>query len=231
MREHEGEGIHRRAARSGTGERERRIFAAALREFARKGYAAASTNEIARAAGVSKGLAFHIHGNKKGLYLSVLDRSLEHLMRRLAELVGPASGGDIFDRLLAYGVAKLRLAVEEPDMSRLMVSAFTDIPAGLEEEMARRYGGRGCRHGGHRAGFDPAKLREGVDQAAALSLLSLFLEGWAQRHMESMRKSGAGLEEVMAMVGRPTKGGRSLLRPPQEGHLPIGVRASAPAGP
>lgn len=183
------------------GERERRIFAAALREFARKGYAAASTNEIARAAGVSKGLAFHIHGNKKGLYLSVLDRSLEHLMRRLAELVGPASGGDIFDRLLAYGVAKLRLAVEEPDMSRLMVSAFTDIPAGLEEEMARRYR-RVVDAGmeGIGAGFDPAKLREGVDQAAALSLLSLFLEGWAQRHMESMRKSGAGLEEVMAMV-------------------------------
>jgi len=48
------------------------ILDTATRLFARDGFAAVSTSEIARLAGVSKANVFHHFGSKQGLYLAVL---------------------------------------------------------------------------------------------------------------------------------------------------------------
>lgn len=53
-------------------ERMAQIRAAARRVFAERGYAAATTDEIARAAGVSPGLIFHYFPSKKALLVEVL---------------------------------------------------------------------------------------------------------------------------------------------------------------
>lgn len=46
-------------------EKQDRILNAALKEFAQKGYQNASTNEIVKEAGISKGLLFHYFNNKR----------------------------------------------------------------------------------------------------------------------------------------------------------------------
>mgnify|MGYP001006429114 FL=1 len=51
-------------------QKRQRVIRASIEEFA-KGYEVASTNEIVRKAGISKGLLFHYFGNKKNLYMSV----------------------------------------------------------------------------------------------------------------------------------------------------------------
>lgn len=45
-----------------------RIINAAMKEFALKGYKNASTNEIVKEAGISKGLLFHYFTNKKAYF-------------------------------------------------------------------------------------------------------------------------------------------------------------------
>lgn len=64
-------------------EKKLRIINAALDEFGSKGYRAASTNEIAKAAAISKGSLFHYFGSKEKLFLwlqayaaGVLEKSL-----------------------------------------------------------------------------------------------------------------------------------------------------------
>lgn len=53
-----------------------RIINAALNEFARNGYGKASTNEIIKEAGISKGSLFNYFNNKKELYLFLLGYEL-----------------------------------------------------------------------------------------------------------------------------------------------------------
>lgn len=57
-------------------EKREALFDAAMKEFS-KGYAAANTDDIVAAAGISKGLLFHYFGSKKGLYQFLLHYALD----------------------------------------------------------------------------------------------------------------------------------------------------------
>ena len=54
-------------------EKRERIINAALKEFAKNGYDKASTNEIVKESGISKGSLFNYFISKKELYLFLLD--------------------------------------------------------------------------------------------------------------------------------------------------------------
>ena len=55
---------------------QKRILAAALKEFAEKGPAGARVDEIARLAGVNKRMLYHYFGSKDDLYREVYRRKL-----------------------------------------------------------------------------------------------------------------------------------------------------------
>ena len=57
-------------------ERREQIVACAVRLFGQRPYAQVSTAEIAREAGVARGLLNHYFGDKRGLYLEVVRRSV-----------------------------------------------------------------------------------------------------------------------------------------------------------
>ena len=54
-------------------EKQDRMINAALYVFAERGYYHASTDEIVKAANISKGLLFHYFGSKIGLYAFLYD--------------------------------------------------------------------------------------------------------------------------------------------------------------
>jgi AcrR family transcriptional regulator len=64
-------------------EREQQIIAAAVDEFAARGYAGASMVVIARRAGISKPLVYQYFGSKDGLYLNCLHSVAGALLQRL----------------------------------------------------------------------------------------------------------------------------------------------------
>jgi AcrR family transcriptional regulator len=72
-------------------ERRNQILAVARRLFSERHYSAVSTAEIAREAGVTRGLLHHYYGAKRDLYLEVV-RSLFELPPDL--LVAPGDGKD-----------------------------------------------------------------------------------------------------------------------------------------
>ncbi len=63
------------ATRNPTRSRER-ILAAALKEFAAKGFAGARVDSIARRAAINKRMLYHYFGNKEGLFKAVLLRKI-----------------------------------------------------------------------------------------------------------------------------------------------------------
>jgi AcrR family transcriptional regulator len=55
--------------------------------FAKRGYEAASLEEIAERAKVSRPILYEHFGGKEGLYAVVVDREMEYLVRRIAEAI------------------------------------------------------------------------------------------------------------------------------------------------
>ena len=80
--------------------------------FARRGYEAASVEEIAERAKVSTPIVYEHFGGKEGLYAVVVDREVEHIVARIVEAVGTGSPRQ---RLEQAVVAFLAYAQERRD--------------------------------------------------------------------------------------------------------------------
>lgn len=68
-------------------EKQDRMMNAALKIFAENGFRRASTDEMVKEAGISKGLLFHYFTSKTGLYGFLYDYSVKYMMMEMTSLV------------------------------------------------------------------------------------------------------------------------------------------------
>jgi len=73
--------------------RSRAILTTASRLFAAKGYANATTSEIARDAGVAEGTLYHHFGSKDGIFLTLFDETLDGFIAGIEELLAREMNG------------------------------------------------------------------------------------------------------------------------------------------
>ena len=147
------------------GARSRRLTAAARRAqlieigravFAKRGYEAASVEEIAQQAKISKPIVYEHFGGKEGLYAVVVDREVEHIVRRI---VAAVSSGSPRERLEGAVLAYLSYVRERPEgFALLLRDAPSSGPSGemptLMYDLADRVGNVFTEQF-RRAGFDP----------------------------------------------------------------------------
>jgi TetR/AcrR family transcriptional regulator len=91
----------------------RRILAAALHEFAARGFAGARVDAIAGRAGANKRMLYHYFGDKEGLFRAVLHQKLEERMGYV-EAIGPDK--DLFSSLHDF----FSHNCNDPDLVRLL---------------------------------------------------------------------------------------------------------------
>jgi AcrR family transcriptional regulator len=103
------------ATRSTAEERREEVLVAARREFAVKGLHGASSETIARAAGISQPYLFRLFGSKKELYLATAQRAVDDLYDLFATAARGKTG---LDALHAMGDAYQALM---QDRERLML--------------------------------------------------------------------------------------------------------------
>ena len=77
-----------------------RLERAALRVFARSGYAAASVRDVASEAGVSLGLLYNYYEGKRGLLVAIFERSMADVGASFAEAEGKGSPEERLARLI-----------------------------------------------------------------------------------------------------------------------------------
>lgn len=110
----------------------RSLITVARRLFAQHGYAQASTEEIVRQAGVTRGALYHHFDGKEGLFHAVLDDVQQDVARRVAEAA--ESAGDPWQQLLA-GCRAFLTASTDAGIQQIML---VDAPAVLGWEPWRR---------------------------------------------------------------------------------------------
>ena len=110
--------------------------------FLEKGYAAASMDEIAEAAGISVGTMYLYFSNKPVLYLSILELALEHQERALRRAV--MRGQNATDKLLKLAEAYADYFLREPEyFQALIFLQHGDLRIPESEELAQRLADRG----------------------------------------------------------------------------------------
>jgi AcrR family transcriptional regulator len=110
--------------------------------FAKRGYEAASVEEIAEHAKVSKPIVYEHFGGKEGLYAVVVDREMEYVVRRIAEAI---ASGSPRERLERAALAFLGYVKDHPDgFAVLLHNAPVESPRGgmssLLNDVAERVG-------------------------------------------------------------------------------------------
>src|SRR5262249_19712630 len=174
-------------------ERREEILEAALDVFAERGYHGASTEEIARRAGISQPYIFRLFGTKKDLFIAVDTRcfrqTLEKFQRAAEGLRGEEAlhaMGAAYRELLESDRRYLRsqmaayAACDDPDICRAVQDGFGDLVT-----YAERVSGAG-----------PEEISRFFAAGMLLNVLaSMGLENptepWAQRLLEGSGKKPA----------------------------------------
>ena len=134
-----------RSPRLSADERRAAIVAASVDEFAAKGLAGASTDLIARRAGVSQPYVFQLFGTKKGLFLAVVRLCFERTRIAFEDAASRYGRGELTERgcnsaLDAMGMAYMQLLADRTlllvQLQAYAACSDPDVQAVVRDEFA-----------------------------------------------------------------------------------------------
>jgi AcrR family transcriptional regulator len=129
----------RTGPRQSAAERRQAVLDAAEHEFAVKGYHGTSTEDVARAAGISQPYLFRLFGSKKELYLAAARRGIDALYEVFSQAARDRSGREALTAMgEAYGelmqdrdrlmlMLKCWTSCDDPDICRVVRGAWRDL--------------------------------------------------------------------------------------------------------
>lgn len=169
--------------------KKKKIIDICVKEFGENGYVSASTNTIVKEAGISKGTLFNYFGNKKNLFLYVLDYITDYYVNYMIKEM-KVNDPDFFKRVLDWAELKLRISYENPDVYKFFVISYTNVPDELKNDVAKRYEklySKGLFLTFD--GLDISKFRDDVDTQKSLELILMVLNGLSENYTNSFNKS------------------------------------------
>jgi AcrR family transcriptional regulator len=125
-------------------ERREAVLEAAITEFAVRGLAGTSTEDVARRAGISQPYLFRLFPTKKALFLALVDRCFQRISEAFTAAAGDKTGeealeamGDEYERLLDDRTLLLLqmhtyAACEDPDIRAAARAGFKRLWALVE---------------------------------------------------------------------------------------------------
>jgi AcrR family transcriptional regulator len=125
-------------------ERRQEVLAAAVTEFAARGLAGTSTEDVARAAGISQPYLFRLFPTKKALFLALVDRCFQQIAETFEAAAEDRAGedaldamGDAYHRLLADRTLLLLqmqayAACDDPDIRAATRTGYKQLWALVE---------------------------------------------------------------------------------------------------
>jgi len=174
------------------------LIAAARELFAERGYAAVGTEEIVRAAGVTRGALYHHFAGKRELFEAVHEDVERQLVERIAASAISTSADPL--QALHAGAQAFLDACEDPAVQRI---ALVDAPSVLGWEQWREIGlryGFGLVQATVQAAMDAGLIDEQPVEALSHLLLGAIDEG--AMLIARADDDGKTREEVGASVTR-----------------------------
>src|SRR5947209_1522241 len=132
------------------------VLRVAVHEFAKRGYQGTSTEDVARAAGISQPYLFKMFPTKKALFLALVGQGFERVRESFVEAAGDATGDEALERMGERYGELMR------DRSELLLQMQAYAACGDEEIGAatRREFGRLWREVARLSGVDEERLQQ-----------------------------------------------------------------------
>lgn len=103
-------------------EKQDRMINGAIEVFAKNGYKHASTDDMVKAVGVSKGLWFHYFGSKEGIYIFVYDYCVKYMLLELSTIVNDTEK-DYFELVKQIAKTKAKVVRSYPYLTIFLEEA------------------------------------------------------------------------------------------------------------
>ena len=177
--------------------------------FAKRGFEAASLEEIADRAKVSRPVLYEHFGGKEGLYAVVIDREMEYLVRRIAEAIAT---GTPRERIEAAALAFLSYVKDHPDGFAILTHDAPVTTAGggmssLLNDVAERVGDVFAASFKN-AGYDPKAAP--IYAHALVGMVTFVGQWWTETRKPSVEEVASHIS-ALAWMGlrhlpkRPTR--------------------------
>lgn len=173
-------------------EKQDRMINAALKIFALNGYQKASTDDIVKEAGISKGLLFHYFGSKAGVYTFMYEYSSRFMTMELERAVSLREK-DLFLLLKQMEEAKSVLLANYPYMQKFLLTHIDLKDEEIKKSVAP-YVDKVPQIMGEVMGWaDYDRIRDGVDKDLLVRTMYYVTRGL----METALTTGMGPELVL----------------------------------
>jgi len=156
------------ATRMTADERRADVLRMAVAQFAKHGYQGTSTEDVARAAGISQPYLFKMFPTKKSLFIALVQQGFERVRQAFVEAVGDATGDAALDRMGARYGELLR----DRDELLLQMQAYAACDDAEIGEVTRREFGRLWREVGRLSGLDEERLQHFFAMGMLMNVLA-----------------------------------------------------------
>jgi TetR/AcrR family transcriptional regulator len=173
-------------------EKKDRIINAAIEEFASYPYDKASTNNIVKNAGISKGLLFHYFNSKKDLYETLIGFVIHKLYDVIAGRI-QWEETDLFERIKQLALVKMEVNKTYPHMFDFVMKVLTHMNAGGVEDILKLYKGYGLDFEQmlqdiYSKNVDFTKFKDPSTMSEAIRIVQWTLEKYAEENLFKLRE-------------------------------------------
>jgi AcrR family transcriptional regulator len=139
-----------------TGEERRAdVLRVAVAQFAKTGFQGTSTEDVARAAGISQPYLFKMFPTKKALFISLVEHGFERVRQAFVDATGDATGDEALDRMgERYGEL-----LRDRDELLLQMQAYAACDDAQIGAVTRREFGKLWREVAELSGLDDSRLQ------------------------------------------------------------------------
>ena len=165
--------------------KQERIINAALKEFAKNGYDKASTNEIVKEAGISKGSLFNYFNNKKDLFLFLLD----HVAKVIEQIYSEVDWNepDFFERMRQLGLVKFKIYKKFPYAFNFLKALAHEDAAEVKtaiSKVKKTLVSTGLERGYQN--IDWTKFREDFNRKKVINIINWTMLSFAEENMNKL---------------------------------------------
>ena len=185
-------------------EKQDRMINAALKAFAINGYKRASTDEIVKDAGISKGLLFHYFDTQLGLYEFVYDYSVRYIIMEMSAAISQKET-DFYTLYEQKELCKIQALKNYPYMQQMINRSMQEDDTEAVAVNMERKDSYLTKIAEIMQQADLTKFADGVDTYKLRKIIDFTIEGLMT---ERFRESAFDVEKLMDEV----KGYFEMLR-------------------
>ena len=181
-------------------EKQLRIINAGFEVFAQNEYKRASTDEVGRLGGISKGLLFYYFHNKKLFYLFLFDYAFEQLTAYVVD-ESFAQYTDFFELCEYAALKKQEMLRATPYLFEFLLRAFYSNKEDVSPDLNKRFSDTlALLYGNYFRNIDSSKFKPGVSLQEILQMMTLISDGYVHELQRTGKR--ATVEEFMEKYKR-----------------------------